>query len=146
MAGCRCVYLFTVYHEHPGWCVLSGDELEKGVTWQETGKLPALLSSLLLLLLGPCQNHLKADYPSPSRNWAWLCVQDGTGCSPESATPSLQHKIHPGDAKESLRTHPILLDSLRERLQRESALSSSSPRLHPGITLCCTQQNAAANK
>lgn len=79
-----------------------------------------------------------------------LCVQDSRGWSTKSAPRSLQQKIHPGDAgadpQLSLRTHPILLDSLQGRLQREPALSSSSPRLRPGTTLCCTQQNAAANK
>lgn len=75
-----------------------------------------------------------------------LCVQGSTGWSTKSAAENAPRRCQGGAIQLSLRTHPILPDSLQERLQRESSLSPSSPRLHPGPTLCCTQKNAAANK
>lgn len=164
--GCRYVYLVTVYHAYIVWCLLSGDKLEKGVTWQEMGKLAVLLTWLLLLFC-PCQTEpSKVERLLPPLEELCLalrsfCLQDRTGRRTNSASTQSVAETHTRETTErsqelayrvgqtysqtSAHITPCLTHSRAGWNGNPALYSSSSPGLHCCIALCCTKQNAATH-
>lgn len=141
------------------------DELEKGVTWQETGRLPVLLSWWLLPFY-PCQTE-----PSKGRLLLPLedlclalrsfCVQDRTGQRTNSASTQPAAETHTQEMPE--RSQELAyrmgqtysqasaritacLTRLRGSWSGNPALSFFSAGLHSCTMLCCTQQNPVAQQ